>query len=230
MIADNIEAARERIRRACDRAGRRFEEVKIMAVTKSVGAGAIREAADCGIALFGENRVQEGKAKVSQGAFAGAIPCMIGHLQTNKASLAVRMFGEIHSVDSPRLADAVSRYGALYRAPGSIPVYMEVNIAGDPAKHGVSAEDALPLAQHICRSPYLRLAGLMTVAPGYGDLCAARRAFRALRELRDRLIGAGIEAERLAELSMGMSGDFDVAVEEGSTVVRLGTALFGPRQ
>ncbi|MGI6631955.1 MAG: YggS family pyridoxal phosphate-dependent enzyme [Bacillota bacterium] len=229
MIADNLKSVRERIERACERAGRDPSQVRIMAVSKSVGVDTVREAIDCGITLFGENRVQEARAKASQGAFHGATLCMIGHLQTNKASAAVRIFDEVHSVDSERAAQALSRYAAIYRQSNPVPVYIEVNVADDPRKHGVSEREALSLVRCVDRLPLLKLQGLMTVAPGYGDADMARNAFRGLRVLRERLIDGGVDAECLRELSMGMSGDFDIAVEEGSTVVRLGTVLFGPR-
>jgi pyridoxal phosphate enzyme (YggS family) len=228
MITTNLAAVMEEIRKACARSGRREDEVKIMAVTKSVAAAKIAEAKDAGISLFGENRVQEAAGKAREGAFEGASICMIGHLQTNKASLAARVFDEVHSVDSDRVADALARHASRYRK-GPLPVLMEVNAGRDPAKHGVMPEEALALARYIASLPSLRLKGLMTVAPLAGGPGAARECFKTLRALRDSMIRSGIDPDSLEDLSMGMSADFDIAVEEGATIIRLGTRIFGPR-
>ncbi|NLA60283.1 MAG: YggS family pyridoxal phosphate-dependent enzyme [Firmicutes bacterium] len=228
MIRANIEAVLERVRKACERSGRDAAQVKVMAVTKSVGASLVRDAIESGLVLFGENRVQEARKKVSEGVFEGVSICMIGHLQTNKASMAARVFDEIHSVASVRIAGALAKYAAMYRSE-PLPVLMEVNAGLDPAKHGIAPEEALALARHILSLPSLRLKGLMTVAPLTGGSRSARECFRTLRTLRDEMVSSGIHPEYLRELSMGMSGDFDIAVEEGATIIRLGTSLFGPR-
>ncbi|HHY75194.1 MAG TPA: YggS family pyridoxal phosphate-dependent enzyme [Firmicutes bacterium] len=227
MIEANLEWVLERVRKACERSGRDPGAVRVMAVTKSQEASLIREARDAGIALFGENRVQEARKKVSEGLFDDVCLCMIGHLQTNKASMAARIFDEVHSVDSERVASALAKYAAMYRK-GPLPILIEVNAGRDPRKHGVAPEGALQLARYVMSLPSLRLKGLMTVAPASGE-AEARMCFRSLRMLRDDMVGAGIDPENLRELSMGMSGDFDIAVEEGATIIRLGTILFGPR-
>jgi pyridoxal phosphate enzyme (YggS family) len=228
MISTNLATAVAKIRKSCERTGRNPGEVRIMAVTKSVPVSAILEAKDAGLVLFGENRAQEARQKVSEGVFKSASICMIGHLQTNKASLAVRTFDEVHSIDSVRIADAVARYASRYRQD-PLPVLMEVNAGRDPAKYGVAPEEAFALARHITSLPTLRLKGMMTVAPIGGGPEKARECFRTLRALRDEMVRLGIDPGCMKELSMGMSGDFDIAVEEGATIVRLGTSLFGPR-
>lgn len=216
---------------ACRRAGRDPSGVKLMAVTKQVLPETVRKAAFLGVTLFGENRVQEARQKVREGAFKGVALCLIGHLQTNKASMAARIFDEVHSVDSIRIAAALSKFSLEYRGSGRpLPVLLEVNAGQDPAKYGVMPEGAGTLALKVLEMPGLTLKGLMTVAPGYGDEQLARAAFRRLRELRDSLTRSCIPPENLHELSMGMSGDYGLAIEEGSTLVRIGTALFGPRQ
>ncbi|MEX0974070.1 MAG: YggS family pyridoxal phosphate-dependent enzyme [Bacillota bacterium] len=221
-VAQNIEAA-------CRRIGRDPATVRLMAVTKQVPATTIREAMVAGVSLFGENRVQEARSKMEVGAFQGATLCLVGHLQSNKASLAARLFDQVHSVDSERLATALGKFRLQYLGD-PLPVLMEVNAGEDPAKNGVPASGALGLALSILQTPGLVLKGLMTVAPGHGDEGTARRAFRRLRLLRNELMEAGVPAVNLQELSMGMSGDYAAAIEEGSTIVRIGTALFGPRR
>ncbi|HHW17707.1 MAG TPA: YggS family pyridoxal phosphate-dependent enzyme [Firmicutes bacterium] len=229
MNRENVEIVRARIEAACKRAGRDVNSVRLIAVSKKVPAETIREAMALGIKDFGENQVQEARAKIASGAFAGARVILVGHLQTNKASLAARLFDEVQSVDSLRVAAALSKFSVLYRNGKPLPVMIEVNIGKDPAKFGCPPEEALSLARAILELPGLFLSGLMTVAPGQGDPAVSRKAFRDLRLLRDEMISRGIPRENLQELSMGMSSDFEVAIEEGATVVRIGTALFGPR-
>ncbi len=223
-IASNLARIREGIARALERSGRNGP-VKILAVTKGVSPVLIEKARELGISTFGENRVQEARKKVAEGAFCGVDLHFIGHLQTNKASLAARMFSCVQSVDSTRVALALSqaavRYGKVCR------IMLEVNVARDPAKYGVSPEDSLDLARYVLGLPGLVLTGLMTVAPE--DPGAARRAFRGLASLRERLLSEEIPSDALVELSMGMTSDYEIAVEEGSTMVRIGRALFGER-
>jgi len=229
MIEENFRLVGVKIKEALERSGRPKAQVKIMAVTKSVPGQVIKESIREGITLIGENRVQEARDKARDGAYDGATLCLIGHLQSNKASMAVRIFDEIHTVDSIKIARAISRFSLMYRKGRPMPVMVEVNVGKDPRKHGCLPEEALPLTQEILGLPGLSLKGLMTVAPGYGDAGMARDAFRRLRVLREELVSEGVPEDALAELSMGMSSDYEVAVEEGATMVRLGTVLFGPR-
>lgn len=218
----------EKIKRALEKSGSPSRQVKIMACTKTFPKEKVREVIEAGILLIGENRVQEARAKALEGAYEGACLCLIGHLQTNKASLATRIFDEIHSIDSLKLAQLVSKFAIMYRK-AELPVMIEVNIGEDPKKSGCAPSEALALAREIISLPGLSLKGLMTVAPGYGDPVQARKAFEGLRLLRDQMVSQGIPFSNLAELSMGMSSDYEIAVEEGATMVRLGTELLGPR-
>ncbi|MGE5578543.1 MAG: YggS family pyridoxal phosphate-dependent enzyme [Bacillota bacterium] len=229
MTVPDVAKVAASIEAACVRAGRDPKSVRLLAVTKQVPAEAIRQAADLGVTLFGENRVQEAREKAGEGAFLGSTLCLIGHLQSNKAALAARLFDEVHSVDSPRIAFALGKAAARYRT-APLPVLIEVNAGEDPAKFGVLPSGAKELALAVMEMPGLALKGLMTVAPGYGDAEMARSAFRRLRQVRDDLRDAGIPDAALQELSMGMSGDYEIAISEGSTIVRIGTALFGPRR
>lgn len=229
MTVLNVARVQASIRETCERTGRDPASVRLLAVTKEVPPETIRQAINAGITLFGENRVQEAREKSAQGAFRGAAICLIGHLQSNKASLAARIFDEVHSVDSGRLAASLGSASLRYRR-SPLPVLIEVNAGEDPAKFGVAPSRALELVRAVIDMPGLRLRGLMTVAPGQGDEALARAAFRSLRMLRDEMLDAGVAPEFLGELSMGMSGDYVVAIEEGSTIVRIGTALFGPRR
>ncbi len=220
-IAANVARVQARIADAAARAGRRPGDVRLIAVTKTVDPGRIREAASCGLREFGENRVQEARDKVP--AVPGATWHLIGHLQRNKAKEALRLFAMIQSVDSRALAEEVSRRAAATQA--RIDVLIEVNISGETAKHGVAPEDAEALARDVAELGGVRLCGLMAMAPLVEDAEDTRPYFRRLRELRDRIRDAHPEAG-VRELSMGMSNDFEVAVEEGATMVRVGRALF----
>lgn len=217
-IADNLARLRERIEAACERAGRDPAGVTLIGVTKTVGPGAVVEACEAGLQDVGENRVQEAVEKIEAVERLGARPRwhLIGHLQRNKVKLAAGRFDILHSVDSVRLAREISRrYGS------HVPVLLEVNVAQDPAKFGFAPEEVASALDEIAVLPHLDVRGLMTVAPIATDPEETRPAFRRLRELRDMLT--------LTELSMGMSADFEVAIEEGATMVRVGTAIFGSR-
>jgi PLP dependent protein len=222
-LATNVAHVRARIAAAADRGGRRMEEVALVAVSKTVDAARIREAVAVGLHVFGENRVQEARGKIP--AVPGASWHLIGSLQRNKAKEAVRLFQMIESVDSEELADELSRRAV--QEERTLDVLIQVNVAREPQKHGAAPEATLPLVRRTADLPGLRLRGLMTIAPLVAKPDEARPVFRALRELRDR-----IERETsisLAELSMGMSDDFEVAIEEGATMVRVGRAIFGDR-
>jgi len=229
VIIHRLIAIQRNIEQACNKVGRDPASVRLLAVSKTFDAKAISEAKSLGICYFGENRVQEARDKVRAGVFEGATLCLIGHLQSNKASMAARIFDEVHSVDSPKIAQALSKFSLKYRRH-PLSVYLQVNIAGDRNKHGCTPKEAYDLAKHILDLEGLRLAGLMTIVPYSQSPEDSRPHFRNLRLLRDDMLNAGIPADSLKELSMGMSSDYQVAIEEGATVIRLGTALFAPRQ
>ncbi|MGH9534620.1 MAG: YggS family pyridoxal phosphate-dependent enzyme [Terriglobales bacterium] len=223
-VAANLARVSAEAAAACRRAGRGADSVRLMAAVKTVPPEAIRAAAAAGVRLFGENRVQEREAKQAALADLEADWHFIGRLQNNKAAKAVALFTSVDSVDSAALAERLNR---LAQAAGrSLGVLMEVNIAAEPQKSGALPADAERLAASIAALPALRLGGCMAVPPA-GPAEAARPWFAALRQLSDRLRGYG-GGERW-ELSMGMSEDFAVAIEEGATIIRLGRALFGPR-
>lgn len=219
--AQELEA---RIAAACERAGRPSGEVALLPVTKTHPPAAAEFAARHGFAAVGENRVQEGVEKRAQIA-APLRWELIGHLQSNKAKAAAQHFDRIQSVDSAKLA------GLLNRAAGEsgrkLAILLEVNAGDDPAKFGVAPADAPALLDFVLGQPHLQLDGLMTIAPLADDPEVARRCFARLRTIRDELAARG--GVPLRELSMGMSGDFEAAIAEGSTQVRVGTALFGAR-
>ncbi len=225
-LAANVARVRARIAEAARRAGRRPEDVLLVAVTKTVGPDRIREAVALGIRTFGENRVQEARTKVPQ--VPGVSWHLVGSLQRNKVKEALRLFEVIHSVDSLPLAQEISRR-ALQDARSPVDVLVQVNISGEPQKHGVAPEDAPELVARAVELPGLRVRGLMGIAPLVSDPEQARPFFRRLRELRDR-IAATLSGHPLPDLSMGMTDDFEVAVEEGATMVRIGRALFGHTQ
>jgi hypothetical protein len=219
------DAVRARIAEACARAGRSPADVALLAVTKTHPAAAADYAARYGLAAVGENRVQEAAAKRPL-ATAAIRWELIGHLQSNKAALAVRVFDRIQSVDSERLLQQLDRVAA--EAGRRLPILLEINAGDDPAKFGAAPADAPRLLEAALARPALAVEGLMTVAPLSPDPAVAARAFARLRELRDRL--AADSGAPLRELSMGMSGDLAEAVAAGSTLVRVGTALFGERE
>ncbi len=225
-MAMDLAAVRSRIAGAAARAGRRAEDVAIVAVTKGHPLEQAREAAAAGLLDLGENRVQEALAKQEAWPDAPVRWHMIGHLQRNKAKLAVGRFVLIHSLDSLRLADALEAAAA---AAGVVQeVLVEVNVARESQKSGAAPEGAPGLVAHAAGLPHLVVRGLMTMAPYDAPPEVQHRVFGGLRELRDRIArGAGLAT--LSQLSMGMSGDFEAAVEEGATMVRLGTILFGER-
>jgi pyridoxal phosphate enzyme (YggS family) len=230
LISDSVAAVRERIAEAAQRAGRDASEISLMAVSKTQPAEYIREAYDAGVRLFGENRVQEfaGKAEALRD-LAGAEWRMIGHLQTNKAVKAAELFTGVDSVDSLRLAE---RLNVSARGLGKkLAVLIEINVGGEAAKSGIAAEseELQELLEGAAALEHLQFRGLMTVPPFTEDPQQARPYFRKLRELRDQIAARALPGVRMQELSMGMSHDFEVAIAEGSTCVRVGTAIFGER-
>jgi pyridoxal phosphate enzyme (YggS family) len=226
-IADNLRTVRDRIAAAARRAGRDPSSVRLVVVTKTVDAGRVREAAAAGATILGENRVQEAKEKIE---LLGPIASwhLIGRLQSNKAKYAVRLFDLIHSVDSIGLAKELDRQAAKI---GKVQdVLVEVSIAGEAAKAGVSAADAAGLVREAAKLEHIAIKGLMTMPPLSENPEDARPYFRRLRELASAIAAENIQKVSMQELSMGMSGDFEVAVEEGATLVRVGTAIFGERK
>jgi pyridoxal phosphate enzyme (YggS family) len=222
-LPQRLEEVRRRIAAAAERAGRDPAAVRLVAVTKTVDARRVAEVVALGVRDLGENRVQEAATKAAE--LPGGLRWhLIGHLQTNKAARAAQLFDVVHSVDGPRVAEALSQ-----RRQGMAPldVLVEAELTGIPGHTGVPEEGLGALAEAVTAMPNLRLRGLMTMAPPVADPADARPGFARLRGLRDRLqerIG-----HELPELSMGMSNDYPVAVEEGATIVRLGRALFGER-
>ncbi len=223
-LAENLAAVQSRIAAACGRVGRDPAEVTLLAVSKNHPAEAVAEAVGLGLATFGENRVQEAKAKIPLSP-SRARWHFIGHLQSNKARDAVALFDTIESVDSLALAEELQKQAE--KQAKTLKVLLEVNVAGESSKFGWVPDRLLENLGAINALPRLELHGLMTVAPYATDAEKVRSVFRRLRELRDR--GAEHLGAPLPVLSMGMSGDLEVAIEEGATIVRVGTALFGPR-
>jgi pyridoxal phosphate enzyme (YggS family) len=223
QIARNLGEVGKRIDAAARLAHRDPAAVKLVAVSKTVDAGRIKEAWDAGQQIFGENYLQESREKIAA-LGPGPIWHFIGHLQTNKAKAAVELFHLIHSVDRIHLAQALEKAAAGQQKVQEI--LLQVNLAGEESKSGVAPEAAAELLREIRRLPHLQVMGLMTMPP-FLPPEAVRPYFRALREMRDRLVH--LDLGPLPELSMGMSGDYEVAVEEGATLVRVGTAIFGER-
>ncbi|HWX94602.1 MAG TPA: YggS family pyridoxal phosphate-dependent enzyme [Terriglobales bacterium] len=229
-VTENIARIQEKIRTAAVRAGRDPGEITLMAVSKTVPAEIIREAYQAGVRHFGENRVQEFAGKVDTlGDLEGARWHMIGHLQTNKAGKAAELFSAIDSVDSLKLAEKLN--DSAHKAGKTLAVLIEVNVGSEAAKSGVPP-DSPELDRLLSAAPqfaHLTIRGLMTVPPFTEDPQRARPFFRALRELRDQIATRMVSGVGMEVLSMGMSHDFEVAIEEGSTCVRVGTAIFGDR-
>jgi hypothetical protein len=229
-ISENIAAVRERLTAAARRAGRLQNDVALMAVSKTFPPERIREAYDAGLRLFGENRVQEFAAKASAlEDLREAEWHMIGHLQTNKAGKGAELFGAVDSVDSVKLAEKLD--SSARKLGKKLSVLIEVNVGGEAEKSGV-APDSRELEELLHAAPRfeaLEFRGLMTVPPFTDDPEGSRPFFRRLRELRDAIAARKLPGIRIDVLSMGMSHDFEVAIEEGSTCVRVGTAIFGER-
>ena len=227
-IAENVEMVRGRIRAACGRSGRRTEDVLLVAVSKTVPAEFIRQAYATGIRDFGENRVQEAAAKRSELSELAATWHLIGHLQSNKAKLACQLFDWVESIDSLRIGDRINQFaGAGGR---KLPVLLEVNLGEEASKFGAEEAEVMRLAEAIGRLEALELRGLMTLPPFFEDPEKVRPYFRRLRQLARHIEAQNLSGVSMRELSMGMSHDFEIAVEEGATIVRVGTALFGSRQ
>ncbi len=225
-IADNLARVKERIAEAALRAGRRPDTVKLVGVTKTVDLPRVELAVQAGLEILGENYIQEAREKLRR--FQGRVHWhFIGRLQSNKAKYAVQLFDLIHTVDSLKLAEELHRRAqALGRV---IPVLIQVNVAAEATKGGVRPKEALALIGEAGHLGNLRIQGLMTMPPYFSNPERVRPYFRRLRELSEKTAAAGFSGVEMAELSMGMSGDLEVAVEEGATLVRVGTAIFGER-
>ncbi|MGA9643980.1 MAG: YggS family pyridoxal phosphate-dependent enzyme [Terriglobales bacterium] len=229
-IAENVAYIRERVTNAARRAGRDPSAIALMAVSKTFPPESIREAHAAGLRLFGENRVQEFDAKLnSLHDLPGADWHLIGHLQSNKAARAAELFTAVDSLDSPKLAEKLN--AAAEQAAKTLPVLIEINVGGEQAKTGLApnSEEFEMILSAAPQWKNLHIQGLMTVPPFADDPEQARPYFRKLREIRDRIAARLLPAVAMNVLSMGMSHDFEVAIEEGSTCVRIGTAIFGER-
>ena len=226
-IAERMRDIQERIAAAARKVGRDPASVRLMGVTKTVSAEGVREAYDAGLRLFGENYVQEALAKIPQ-LPPDAEFHMIGHLQSNKAKKVVETFRALEALDRPSLAEAVSR--AALALGTRFPVLLEVNLGDEESKAGCSPDEAVELARRAGEWPGIAVRGLMALPPYLADPEEVRPHFRALRELAAKIAALELPGVAMEELSMGMSHDFAAAVEEGSTIVRVGTALFGERK
>ena len=223
-----LQEVRARISAAALESNRRPEEIALVAVSKTHPAEIIREAIASGVTDLGENRVQEAETKIPEVGRHAARWHLIGHLQSNKARRAVELFDVIHSLDSVALAQRLDRMCAELNRP-ELPVMIQVDLGREAAKSGVDDAEVLQLVEALKQCEHLRLTGLMTLPPYFDDAEQVRPFFRKLRELRDELSLRGAFGDARGELSMGMTHDYEVAIEEGATIVRVGTAIFGQR-
>lgn len=226
MIQTNIEQVKSKIEEACRRSGRSPQEVTLIAVSKTKPCEALQEAYDCGMRFFGENKVQEICEKVPN------LPDdiqwhMIGHLQRNKVKQVIDKVSLIHSVDSYRLAETIELEAA--KKDRIVPILLEVNVAGEDSKYGLSVEEVFPLIQQISTFSHIRIKGLMTIAPFVENPEENRNVFSTLRQLSVDIAEKNIDNVSIEVLSMGMTNDYEVAIEEGATMVRVGTGIFGER-
>ncbi len=229
MISKNLSVIKESISEACRQAGRDEKEITIVAVTKGRSLTEIEEVLSCGIIDIGENRVQEAVSKYNSLLLTPSFRLikwhMLGHLQTNKVKEAVRLFGLIHSVDSLCLAEEISKQAAKINKIQDILV--EIKTSSETAKSGLKPESAIEVIKEIARLKNINIKGLMTIAPQVDNPEESRPYFRMLRELRERINQLPVISNQLGILSIGMTGDFRIAIEEGATIVRLGRAVFG---
>ena len=226
MVRENLETVEANIRKACANAGRSRDEVTLIAVSKTKPVSMLMEAYDSGIRIFGENKVQEMCDKYEQ------MPKdiqwhMIGHLQRNKVKYIIDKAALIHSVDSLRLAETIQEEAAKHQ--GVMPILVEVNVAMEETKFGTSLAEAMELVEQISHFPNIRIEGLMTIAPFVEDPEENRKYFRALKKLAVDINNKNIDNVHVRILSMGMTNDYMVAIEEGATMVRVGTGIFGER-
>jgi len=226
-IAANLSDIRDRLARACARAGRDPASVRLVAISKTHPVDYVRAAFAAGQTVFGENRVQEALEKIGQSSDMPIEWHLVGHLQSNKARKAAGAFACIHSIDG---ADLLRRVDEAAGEAGAAPaLFVQVDLAGEPTKHGATADALMAIFEAAGECRAARVAGLMVLPPFMPDPEDARPYFRRLRGVREELAGRGVPPSMLGELSMGMSHDFEVAIEEGATLVRVGTAIFGAR-
>jgi PLP dependent protein len=228
-LRERLEDVRRRIARSARSARRQPEEITLIAVSKTHPAEVLRRALGAGVTDLGENRVQEAEGKIPEVGRVGARWHLIGHLQSNKARRAVSLFDLIHSLDSVELAHRLNRL-CVEEGRALLPVMIQVDLGGEETKSGASESELPELVERLADCEQLRLAGLMTLPPFYEDAERVRPFFRRLRALRDEYRARGAFGDAGGELSMGMSNDFEVAIEEGATMVRVGTAIFGERR
>jgi len=217
LVADNVAKLRDRI----------AASIQLVAVTKRTPVEAIREAIEAGITAIGENRIQEALTKFPE-IGRDVQWHLVGHLQSNKAGPAAELFDLIHSVDSLRIAQALSRSAS--QSGRDLDILIQVNTSGEETKFGVSPQEALPLLEKIHDLPGIHVKGLMTIGPFRPNPEEARPSFHSLRRLSEKIRSLNIDGVEMTRLSMGMSGDFEVAIEEGANLVRIGTSVFGPRE
>lgn len=227
-LKTRLQSVRKRIEEAAKACGRNPESVRLIAVSKTMGTNRVREAIEAGVIILGENYVQEARIKINDLSAYPVSWHFIGHLQSNKAKYAVRLFDLIHSVDSLKLARELNKQAQKINKIQDI--LIQVNIGEEPAKSGALSQDTEKLLQDVSDLENLALKGLMTMPPFFNNPEKVRPFFAALRELRDRLKQQCLAHVTLNELSMGMTGDFEAAIQEGATLVRIGTAIFGVRK
>lgn len=225
-VAANWQAVQGRIVKAAARVGRDFQGIRVIAVSKTVPGERIQEAIEAGVTDVGENRVQEARQKIEV-LGRGCRWHMIGHLQHNKVKYIFDLFDVVHSVDSVDLARVIDREGR--RRSRTMEVLIQVKLGGEETKSGLEPSELLTTLEEMTLLPFLSIRGLMVIPPFFSNPEESRPFFRQLRQIREGIMSRGIHGISLEELSMGMSHDFEVAVEEGATMVRIGTAIFGPR-
>lgn len=226
-MKDSLRHINRRIAAAAVACGREPSSVRLVAVTKTVEIDRVARAIDAGVSILGENYIQEAREKFNALVDRPVQWHFIGHLQSNKAKYAVRLFDLIHTVDSLKLARALDKEAQKHAKVQAI--LIQVNISGEATKSGIAADQTLELARQISRLEHIRLKGLMTMPPFFDDPERARPFFRRLARLGDRIADDAIPGVSMDERSMGMTGDFEVAIEEGATLVRIGSAIFGER-
>lgn len=223
QLLDGLKRVRERIAAACEKAGRSEDEVRVVAVTKYVDVPAIEKAVAQGIVDIGENRVQEARVKFPQ-LPPHVIRHMIGHVQTNKARHVVELFHWVHSLDRLSLAQSLSKRATA--AGKNVDCLVQVNVSGEESKYGVAPDDVFSLLEEVCKIQGIRVRGLMTMAPHTSDAAVLRHVFQSLRRIKEKIEAEGFPGVSMEHLSMGMSNDFEIAIEEGATMVRIGRAIF----